>query len=356
MCLERSWALHLDTVAEQSSCGDAGSHPVEDNWEVDEAHPLDEEKSEVSLLQRDTSLVRGLKRDAVSDSPGLQTYILHIGKTGSTTIAHALSGYADPSKIITGVGGQKTVSGHEGWKYFMESRINGSSSAPPYKDIVYFVRAPVHRYVSGWISNYRRICDPDFDKNCIRWEDVELRRTDEWAAKTLADFDAYEIDIDFDPVKVFPTPDDLGCALSSDNATLADMAATAMFSLGHVRRSITYYLGGLDGAKRTADQVLFVGSTEHLQDDYEHMVHVLAARGSFVNEPPLELPHDHSNDDMNPDLKMLGRCAVLNLQKYYAEDYQIIQFLAERNLVSKSYYDEVVALDEAPADGQRLSY
>lgn len=263
-----------------------------------------------------------------------ETKILHIGKTGGSSLEKYYSDLMLPNKAI--------ILGHEASKWFMEVRNNGSLAAPPYKDIVFFVRAPVHRYVSAWLSSYRKCCDPERDLGCVPWDDLGASNPLGLERRHCWDFQG------------FITPDDLACNLSSREPAVAARARKAMNNIFHVRRDLKYYLGGLAGIQKSASNVLFVGRTERLDDDYKKLTSLLEAWNSFSQEPPSSLGKEHTSADVDPRLKQLSRCSVLNLQKYYAEDYKILQFLAAFGLLEKSYVDDVIAMDTAPLDGQML--
>jgi len=278
--------------------------------------------------------------------PEPETKILHIGKTGGSAFQSVYEDIFLPRKAV--------ILHHPDSVLFMKLRNSGAMPAPPYKDIVFVVRAPVHLFVSAWLSTYRRGCDPEKDLRCKSWaKDDKVEGLDDfyksqerspWYSSERAS------------MELFPTPDALACNLSSDVPGVAAQAANGMNSIHHACDDISYYLGGLDGIQKSVSQVLFVGRTEHLNDDYKKLTLLLSARNSFSAEPAQELPRVHSNDDIDPEFKSLSRCAVQNLHKWYAEDYKIIDFLRAQGLLEKSYVDEVLAMDAAPLEGQRLQY
>jgi len=208
------------------------------------------------------------------------------------------------------------------------------------------VRAPVHRFVSAWLSTYLKDCDGQADPSCVTWKENpnevlnESAHTQPYGPAAKRSFD------------LFPTPDDLACSLSSGNASVAAEAALGMRSLGHVRRDLKYYLGGLQGIQAVAPQIRFVGRAEHFDDDYRYLTSLLVARHAFSETPDQEAPSTHASDLADPKFKQLSSCAVLNLHKWYAEDYQIIRFLSSHGLIDHSYPVEVNDLDAAPPEGQ----
>jgi len=316
-----------------------------------ESLKLQKSPSGNATIIRTEAVVESLNLSNISFSsvfgiPEPETKILHIPKAGGSSLQSVYDDIFLPKKAL--------ILDHPDSALFMKLRNSGAMPAPPYKDIVFVVRAPVHLFVSAWLSTYRRGCDPEKDPRCKTWaKDDQVEGLDDhykmlmknpWSQCERAS------------MELFPTPDALACNLSSDVPGVAAQAANGMNSISHACDDISYYLGGLDGIQKSVSQVLFVGRTEHLNDDYKKLTLLLSARNSFSAEPAQELPRVHSNDDIDPEFKSLSRCAVQNLHKWYAEDYKIIDFLRAQGLLEKSYVDEVLAMDAAPLEGQRLQY
>mmetsp|Transcript_87294 Transcript_87294/g.159549 ORF Transcript_87294/g.159549 Transcript_87294/m.159549 type:complete len:390 (+) Transcript_87294:269-1438(+) len=327
----------VQTKGDTSQCGM--------NWQSLKSPPWDANivSTEAALKANNVSNV---SFSSVFGIPEPETKILHIPKAGGSALQSVYDDIFLPKKAL--------ILDHPDSALFMKLRNSGAMPAPPYKDIVFVVRAPVHLFVSAWLSTYRRGCDPEEDPRCQSWaEDDNVEGLDDfyksqerspWYSSERAS------------MELFPTPDALACNLSSDVPGVAAQAANGMNSINHACDDISYYLGGLDGIQKSVSQVLFVGRTEHLNDDYKNLTLLLSARNSFSAEPAQELPRVHSNDDIDPEFKSLSRCAVQNLHKWYAEDYKIIDFLRAQGLLEKSYVDEVLAMDAAPLEGQRLQY
>jgi len=304
-----------------------------------------------ATIIRTEAVVESLNLSNISFSsvfgiPEPETKILHIPKAGGSSLQSVYDDIFLPKKAL--------ILDHPDSALFMKLRNSGAMPAPPYKDIVFVVRAPVHLFVSAWLSTYRRGCDPEKDPRCKTWaKDDQVEGLDDHYKMLMKNpWSQWERA----SMELFPTPDALACNLSSDVPGVAAQAANGMNSICHACDDISYYLGGLDGIQKSVSQVLFVGRTEHLNDDYKNLTSLLSARNSFSAEPAQELPRVHSNDDIDPEFKSLSRCAVQNLHKWYAEDYKIIDFLRAQGLLEKSYVDEVLAMDAAPLEGQRLQY
>mmetsp|Transcript_55719 Transcript_55719/g.102143 ORF Transcript_55719/g.102143 Transcript_55719/m.102143 type:complete len:390 (+) Transcript_55719:79-1248(+) len=327
----------VQTKGDTSQCGM--------NWQSLKSPPWDANivSTEAALKANNVSNV---SFSSVFGIPEPEIKILHIPKAGGSSLQSVYDDIFLPKKAL--------ILDHPDSALFMKLRNSGAMPAPPYKDIVFVVRAPVHLFVSAWLSTYRRGCDPEKDPRCKTWaKDDQVEGLDDHYKMLMKNpWSQWERA----SMELFPTPDALACNLSSDAPGVAAQAANGMNSINHVCDDISYYLGGLDGIQKSVSQVLFVGRTEHLNDDYKNLTSLLSARNSFSAEPAQELPHVHSNDDIDPEFKSLSRCAVQNLHKWYAEHYKIIGFLQAQGLLEKSYVDEVLAMDAAPLEGQRLQY
>mmetsp|Transcript_87296 Transcript_87296/g.159556 ORF Transcript_87296/g.159556 Transcript_87296/m.159556 type:complete len:390 (+) Transcript_87296:269-1438(+) len=327
----------VQTKGDTSQCGM--------NWQSLKSPPWDANivSTEAALKANNVSNV---SFSSVFGIPEPEIKILHIPKAGGSALQSVYDDIFLPKKAL--------ILDHPDSALLMKLRNSGAMPAPPYKDIVFVVRAPVHQFVSGWLSTYRRGCDPAKDLRCKSWaKDDNVEGLDDYYKSTMK-FPWFPGERA--SMELFPTPDALACNLSSDAPGVAAQAANGMNSINHACDDISYYLGGLDGIQKSVSQVLFVGRTEHLNDDYKNLTLLLSARNSFSAEPAQELPRVHSNDDIDPEFKSLSRCAVQNLHKWYAEDYKIIDFLRAQGLLEKSYVDEVLAMDAAPLEGQRLQY
>jgi len=267
-----------------------------------------------------------------------ETKLLHIGKTGGSSLKVAYNQIALPNKLL--------ILTHQQSKVYMDMERRIVAPSPPAdQDIIFFVRAPVHRFVSAWLSTYLKDCDGQADPSCVTWKEnldagFEIPQGIPWSPAEKSSID------------LFPTPDDLACSLSSWNASVAAEAAVGMRSLYHVANDLKYYFGGLQGIQAVAPQIRFVGRAEHFDDDYRYLTSLLVARHAFSETPDREAPSTHASDLADPKFKQLSSCAVLNLHKWYAEDYQIIRFLSSHGLIDHSYPVEVNDLDAAPPEGQ----
>jgi len=262
---------------------------------------------------------RGRSLLQMGKDPAPHMTFLHIGKTGGSSLKTALEDHISNMKL--------QMLDHEGSKQFVLDLLHGTRRLQS-ESIVLFVRAPVHRFVSAWISRLRQ-GQPDY---YIPW--------------TTGEEEAFQF---------FASPDALACALSSADNSTTEKARKAMAEIHHVKDSLSSYLQGLEGIKTISSSIALVGRTEYMDEDYASFLQLLEARDLLDSSPPTELPqvHNTSSDEWD-QYKYLSRCAVLNLRKHYSEDYQIIRYLSSIGFVNSSYADEVEASDFPPNGGDFL--
>mmetsp|Transcript_41921 Transcript_41921/g.69497 ORF Transcript_41921/g.69497 Transcript_41921/m.69497 type:complete len:382 (+) Transcript_41921:56-1201(+) len=233
--------------------------------------------------------------------------ILHIGKTGGSSVRESLQSSLNTTRA-----------------YFADNNGHSESyrelhqcAEHPNHVFAYFVRAPVQRYVSAWVSRFRM----GGNKMFAPWGLGEL----EAFAKFL-------------------TPDELGRALSaSDPATRSD-AQRAMHTIGHVKWGLSDYWGGLENFEKCPNSTFFVGRTEHFDEDYLRLVRVLGDEGGLLSEVT-EVDHAHRAPDQYAGFKHLSRLARTNLRKWYKEDYEIIHRLIKAGHLPSGYLLEITKLD-----------
>jgi len=207
--------------------------------------------------------------------------ILHIGKTGGTSIGRCLRkarkhGY-DPriGKL-----------GHQfGLKSVME--------ACPDRKVGFVVRAPESRFVSGFNSRLRS----GRPAHARPWKTAEAA--------------AYAF---------FPTANDLAEALYSDDERLLSAARFAMRAIPHLRRNLAFYLGGIDLLEAAGDRIYCVAEVETLDTDIYRLLGV----GGLTREHIAALYQpDHQAPYDSPPLSEKGRA---NLQAFWAKDYEIYAY------------------------------
>lgn len=247
------------------------------------------------LLLLGASVVRTVLLDA---GGGTAVTIVHVGKTGGTTLWHALAPRLDWDRVEWL---QHTAALHQGALNCSHEHIGL---------LVFFVRHPVRRYASGWLSRFRE-GRPTY---------VSPHSPEEALAFTR-----------------FRSPEELARALGSPSAATAELARWAMRSIQHVGHPLSAYLGGVGNLRRC--QILFVGRTENLAGDTRRLAAKLRAR-SLYSGPLPNLSAGaawHAMPTRYQSLAILGDGARGNLNRWYREDYDIIDELKHRGLLPAAY-------------------
>jgi len=211
-------------------------------------------------------------------------HLLHIGKTGGSAIKDALANSRDT--------GTHRIEFHSHGFHFRD--------VPTGDKIVFFVRDPLSRFVSGFYSRMRQGLP---------------RYHSPWTIGERAAFAR------------FKTPNQLGDALSSADRRTRAAAARAMTSIAHVRSSYWDWFESEDYYRSRSLDVLFVGAQETLNDDFE------ALKLLFGLPSEVALPNDDLRAHRNPQGldRHLEPKAIANLTTWYAEDYRFLQICANRS-------------------------
>lgn len=210
-------------------------------------------------------------------------HFLHIGKTGGSSIKYALGGgrtYSTKDYLIIL---------HKHW-FKMDGVLPGEK-------LFFFVRDPITRFVSGFYSRKRKGMPKTYDE----WSESEKRAFNKFTnANSLAE------------------------SISTREGV------KAMNSIAHVRDSYWDWFKSKEYFLSRVDDILFVGSQENLNQDFEKLKKVLGLPAS------LELPQDKVNMHKNPDPdtdKRLSLQANRNLREWYSRDYDFLQLLKDEELI-----------------------
>lgn len=207
-----------------------------------------------------------------------RVHYLHIGKTGGTAVKAALEAAAAPRRI----------------RLFLHPHKVTLQDIPVNESCFFFVRDPLNRFVSGFYSRQRQ---------------GRPRHNWAWTPDEEAAF------------KVFPTPNALAVSLSSEDEALRQAAADAMNSIRHVRDSLWRWLVDEEYLRSRRESVLFVGSQEHLEQDFASLTRMLGISA--------ELPNDEVHAHRNPTHldRRLEETAIKNLRNWYERDYACLDLL-----------------------------
>jgi hypothetical protein len=189
-------------------------------------------KREVGPVKVATGYVGKKKKRLLGRVAGKQfVHFLHIGKTGGTAIRYALHSWGEQNNCYL--------------LFFHPHRVT-LEDIPRGEKVFFFLRDPVSRFVSGFLSRQRQGY-PRYDSPWNRNERIAFRR--------------------------FATPNDLASALSSPGEKEA--AVHAMKSITHVKDSFWHWFRNEQYFRARITDILFAGSQEHLSADFEILRSIL---------------------------------------------------------------------------------
>lgn len=216
---------------------------------------------------------------SVPSVPALRgvVHVLHIGKTGGTAVKFALTSAGETNVDIR-----------------LHDHHVTLRDVPYGEQVVFFVRDPVSRFVSGFYSRQRQ----GRPRYHVPWSNDES--------------DAFE---------TFDTANALATALTDSNRTRRHRAESAMRSIMHVRDSYWKWFDSEAYFSSRLDDILCVGFQEHLERDFALLVRLLDL------PPTAALPTDDVRAHRNPptiDTRLTPE-AVQNLARWYAPDLAFVE-------------------------------
>ena len=218
---------------------------------------------------------------------GKKIHFLHIGKTGGSAVKSVLENYT------SGAGYQLIIHNHR----------PAIDKIPPGEKIIFFLREPISRFISGFYSRQRK-GRPRYN---VEWTEVERK-----------------------VFGVFSTPNELAGALAAGaSSELFPIAVLALQNIQHLKKYDFWYISH-NYFQTRMDDILYVGFQENLDECFEEL-------GSILGLPKHErLPID----DVTAHRNLIGldrhisEAGVKALNSWYASD---IDFIAEcKKLTFKS--------------------
>ena len=188
---------------------------------------------------------RSLKRLRALATGRKNVHLLHIRKSGGTALKHVLN--------------QHDMT--EGFAIHTYPHRTGLMDLPRNHAVMFVIRDPLKRFVSGFQSRLRK----GATANHVPWSPGE-----EQAFTT------------------FPDPESLALALDP-NHELHQQALAAMKSIGHQRSSLGDWLGTVDLLKQRESDILYIGRTESLDDQFPALAAMLGlpADAGLPRDPEL---------------------------------------------------------------------
>lgn len=206
-------------------------------------------------------------------------HLLHIGKTGGTSLTSAFKDLQTPKYNFL------THFGHD----------HSFKEVPKNELVVFFLRNPLTRFVSGFYSRKRK---------------GQPRYNVPWSAEEELAFNHFE------------TPDALGTALSSANEQEKETAIEAMKGIGHVNTHFKDWLINIDYLKTRQKDIFYIGFQETFDSDF---------RGLYKKLTRLELETEILKEHVNPpgDDKNLSDKARMNLEQWFKNDIELYIYCSQ---------------------------
>ena len=210
-------------------------------------------------------------------------HLLHIGKTGGTAVKHAIKSNPVTTAYLIRRHGHRT----------------GLRHIPNGQRVVFFLRDPQTRFVSGFYSRLR---------------EGRPRFNNPWSPVERSIFER------------FPTPNALAHGLFSEDPEERRHAEQATRTIAHVRDSYMRWFESEEYLLSRLADIFFIGFQETLNDDFQQLKSKLGLPDS------LALPDDDILAHRSPtDLdRKLDPEAVRNLRRWYDADYQLVEFCRRR--------------------------
>ncbi len=204
-------------------------------------------------------------------------HLLHIGKTGGSAVKNAIRRHSIDSRYVI---------------HLHPHRIR-LLDVPTGEKVIFFLRDPINRVVSGFYSRQRQGLPLYF----VPWSKYEKLAFEE-----------------------FSTINQLALALSSTDTEKKKKAQLAMKHIRHVRDSYWNWFGSVDYFKSRLPDIFFVGFQECLYEDFS------ALRLKIGLPESADLPSDDVQAHRNPkyvDRSLVDK-AVANLRCWLKDDYQFV--------------------------------
>jgi hypothetical protein len=202
-------------------------------------------------------------------------HFLHIGKTGGTTLTKMLDTHKFRKFKIK-------IHSHD----FKFTDVTGDEL------IIFFLRNPIDRFVSGFYSR-KRMGKPVYN---VPWNKDEIKA-----------FEAFE------------TPNELAEMLCSDEDSLKKKAEDAMKGIRHVNTHFKDWLIDEEYLIKHKNQIFYIGYQETFNSDVKKLYKKLTK-----NTYSKDIAKEHQARGKSD--KFLSEKAIRNLKEWYEHDFKLFQF------------------------------
>ena len=244
-----------------------------------------------------TKIIRRFKDFVYKISGVEKVHFIHLGKTGGTAIKYAIGQFDQKNKLNKFI--YKKIIFHHPHEITLKDIPDGER-------FFFSVRDPIKRFLSAFYAAKRQ----DVPRYKSPWSEGERKA-----------------------FSFFETPNDLAKSLSSQQVELRERAEAAMKSIRHIKTTYWFWFEDKDYFLKRKDDLLMVLQQESLKEDFARLKNKMGLPNK------LRLPEDktiaHSGDS-NED-RSLEEISIQNLKRWYAGDYEFLEFLRSYNLIRKSY-------------------
>jgi len=199
-------------------------------------------------------------------------HFLHIRKTGGTAIIEALRPVAQSYGII------------------LHTHSTKLKDVPREDRVIFFVRHPISRFVSGFNSRLRQ----GLPRHHYQWNEAEA-----------------------EAFRHFHIPNDLAEALSSVDSEVSQRARRAMEGISHIKNTYqTWFCGGIPELDERIASIILIGLQEQLTVDFERLKRILGLPAG-VSLPQNDILAHRTPAEFD---RYLSPLAESNLERWYAQD------------------------------------
>lgn len=205
-------------------------------------------------------------------------HLIHIGKTGGSAVQYALKPYYR----------------YRGYVIYPHSHSFKLKDAPEGEAVVFFLRDPITRFISGFYSRLRQ---------------GQPRLYSPWIQEEKAAFARYT------------TPNQLAEALSSPVDSEREFAEFAMRGIKHVRNHYWDWFTDEDYLASRLQDIFFIGFQETLDKDFD----ILKKKLNLPAKAALPVNDVVAHRTPQNLDKRLSEQAVQNLTEWYGQDFEFIE-------------------------------
>jgi len=244
-----------------------------------------------------------------------KTHFIHIGKTGGSTVKDWLKrAYPGVRESVHNENGVNPSLWRFGKSQFM---LHGHDftlgQGGPFDCYAFFVRDPVERWVSGFLSRLRKDSHGAGKGFWNEQEQVAFTR--------------------------FPRPEALARALGSHDPGERAEALKANDATVHTKRGIASYLPNID---KYMDRILFVGDVNTLGTDFKRMCEL----SGMPAGQPIKEEAQNLMPEKQAELKHLTPKAETSLKRFLKADYAVLDKLAKHGFLRTEDDEDAVTGDD----------